>query len=422
MNVLLLCHRFPWPPNRGGNIRSFHVLRHFAAHHRATLASLLHPEDDDAAVTALEGLAHRVIVERVEPALQPLRALHRLVRGGPPSFGYFWSPALAARLRRQLDDEAFDLVFVHCSSMAPYVEDVRAAKILDFGDMDSQKWLAYAAHRRFPLSRVFAVEGRRLQAEEARLAARFDLSTCTTPAEVASLHAIAPAAAGDWFVNGVDHEYFAPATEAGAPDAVCFLGRMDYYPNAEAMVRFCRETWPLLRRLRPNATLTIIGASPGLAVRRLGRLSGVRVTGTVADVRPHARRCRVSVAPLAIARGTQNKILESMAMGLAVVASTVAAAGTDTRAGEHLLVADEPRAMAEAIASLLGDEPARARLAAAGRERVLARHDWPLTLQRLDRLVADVVGPRWAAGCGRTWESPATAPGESRLPDRFRFL
>ena len=402
VNILFLCHRFPFPPNRGGRIRPFHIVRHFAAHHRVTLASLLHPGDDDAAVAALEAVVPRVIAERVEPARQPLRALERLVRGGPPSFGYFWSPALAERLRRLVAGEAFDLVFVHCSSMAPYVEDVRAPKILDFGDMDSQKWLAYAAHRRFPLSRVFAVEGRRLQAEEARLAARFDLSTCTTPAEVASLHAIAPAAAGDWFVNGVDHEYFAPAGEAGAPDAVCFLGRMDYYPNAEAMVRFCRETWPLLRRLRPNATLTIVGASPGRAVRRLGRLPGVRVTGTVADVRPYARHCRVSVAPLAIARGTQNKILESMAMGLAVVASSSAAAGTDTRAGEHLLVADEPRAMGEAIASLLGDEPARARLAAAGRQRVRARHDWAASMQRLDRLAESVA----AAG-------PAAAPGRA---------
>lgn len=400
MNILLLCHRFPYPPNRGGRIRPFHILRHFAAHHRVTLATLLHPEDADGSVAALEAVAHRVLAERVEPRLQPLRALQRLVRGGPPSFGYFWSPALAGRLQALLAREAFDLIFVHCSSMAPYVEDARAPMILDFGDMDSQKWLAYAAHRPFPLSRIFAIEGQRLQAEEARLARRFALSTCTTRAEVASLDAIAPSTEGDWFPNGVDHEYFAPGSAVGAPDSVCFLGRMDYYPNAEGIVRFCRETWPLLRRRRPNATLTIIGASPGRAVRRLGRLPGVRVTGTVDDVRPHALRCRIGVAPLAIARGTQNKILESMAMGLAVVATSAAADGTDTVAGEHLIVADDAQATADAIAGLLENEAARARLAEAGRQRVVSRHDWAVAMQRLDRLVERVIRVPTRTGAG----------------------
>jgi sugar transferase (PEP-CTERM/EpsH1 system associated) len=196
------------------------------------------------------------------------------------------------------------------------------------------------------------------------------------------------ALASDWFPNGVDSEYFAPQGSDYDPDTIAFVGRMDYYPNQQCMFDFCRETLPLLKRHRPQVKLLIVGADPSPQVRRLGDIEGVKVTGSVPDVRPFVRGAALTVAPLAIARGTQNKILEAMAMGVPVVTSSAAAGGVDAVAGEHLLVADSPPAQCEAIASLLVDRERRGHFARAGRARMLSHHAWPQSMQRLDTIIA----------------------------------
>ena len=170
-------------------------------------------------------------------------------------------------------------------------------------------------------------------------------------------------------------------------DTIAFVGRMDYYPNQQCMFNFCRDTLPLLRQRRPGAKLLIVGADPSAKVRKLAEMPGVTVTGSVPDVRDYVRSAALTIAPLSIARGTQNKILESMALGVPVVASPAAAGGVDARPGEHLLVADAAAEQVEAIESLLADPARRARFAVAGRERVLSNHSWPQSMQRLDRII-----------------------------------
>jgi len=186
----------------------------------------------------------------------------------------------------------------------------------------------------------------------------------------------------------VDSTFFSPSSEPYDPDTIVFIGRMDYYPNQQCMFDFCRDVLPLLRSHRPALKLQIVGADPSPAVRRLGELPGVTVTGSVPDVRPYATRAALTVAPLRIARGTQNKILEAMAMGVPVVTSSVAAGGVDAVPGEHLLTADTPRLTCAAIVSVLSDPATRARLARAGRERVLSHHAWPSSMKRLDAIIA----------------------------------
>src|SRR5688572_2980745 len=222
---------------------------------------------------------------------------------------------------------------------------------------------------------------------EKRLAKRFDLCTATTRAEWETLEAYGTGAVTDWFPNGVDSEFFSPTNEAYDTDTISFIGRMDYYPNQECMSRFCKQIWPLLRARRPNLKLLIVGADPPASMRQLGRLPGVTVTGSVADVRPYVRRSAAMVAPLAIARGTQNKILEAMAMGVPVVTSRVAAGGVDAEADAHFVVADSPTEQATAILKLLESPLERERLSRAGRERVLSHHAWAHSMNRLDAIV-----------------------------------
>jgi hypothetical protein len=167
---------------------------------------------------------------------------------------------------------------------------------------------------------------------------------------------------------------------------------MDYYPNQQCMFDFCAEVLPRVRARRPSVKLHIVGADPSPAVRRLGDLAGVTVTGSVPDVRPHVTRAALTVAPLRIARGTQNKILEAMAMGVPVVCSGVAADGVDAVPGEHLLASSSPAECADAVLRVLDDSQLRARLARAGRERVLSHHAWPSSMRRLDAVIERCLG------------------------------
>jgi sugar transferase (PEP-CTERM/EpsH1 system associated) len=395
MKILCVCHRFPFPPKRGGKIRPFNVIRHLHASHEVTVASLVRSPAEAAEAEGLAAHCTRYAMARVRNQVQVARMIARLPTPAPSSIGFFDSPELARAIRRLLAEHAFDLIFVHCSSVAHYVASVTGIpKILDFGDMDSQKWLEYARYKPFPLAVGYRLEGVKLVAEEKRLARRFDVCTATTRAEWATLEGYATGAATDWFPNGVDSDYFAPGSEAYDPDTISFIGRMDYYPNQECMLRFCRDTFPLLRARRPGAKLLIVGADPSPAIRRLGELPGVTVTGSVPDVRPYLRGSAAMVAPLSIARGTQNKILEAMAAGVPVVTSSAAAGGVDAIAGTHFHVADTPADTAEAVLALMERPEIRGRFAEAGRTRMLSHHAWDRSMQRFDRIVERCLAAR----------------------------
>jgi sugar transferase (PEP-CTERM/EpsH1 system associated) len=394
MRVLFVCHRFPYPPIRGGKIRPFNIIRHLSQRHEVTVASLARSEEEAQDGEGLAAHCHKYLMGRVTPMMANLRMVGRLPTLVPSSMGYFYSPDLARRLAAEVAENSFDLIFVHCSSMAQYVERFAGIpKIMDFGDMDSHKWLAYAKVFGLPKSLGYWLEGWKLQREETRLASVFDFCTCTTRAELATLDDYGVGTPSGWFPNGVDLDRFQPSDEPYDPDSICFIGRMDYFPNQECMLSFCVNTLPLIRARRPSVKLAIIGAAPSPAIRRLGEIPGVTVTGTVPDVRPYVVKSAVNVAPLTIARGTQNKILESLAMGVPVVSSEVAAFGVDVNPGEHMLTATDHRSFADAVLKVLEDPGERSRLAAAGRSRMETNHSWEGSMRKLDGLIESCLQP-----------------------------
>ena len=388
MKILYVCHRFPFPPKRGGKIRPFNMIRHLSRRHEVHVASLARSAQEASEGAGLRDYCARFDVSVVDAPVQIARMLVRLPTPTPSSLGYFYSADLARRVRAALSRDSFDLIFVHCSSVAQYVEHVDGIpKILDFGDMDSQKWREYARYKPFPLSLGYALEAHKLEREERRVARFFDFCTATTRAEWETLEGYRTGAPTDWFPNGVDSDYFAPVDEPYDPDTISFIGRMDYYPNQECMLRFCRDIFPRIRAHRASAMLLIVGADPAPEIRKLAEIPGVRVTGSVPDVRPYLRRSALMVAPLKIARGTQNKILEAMSAGVPVVTSTPAAGGVDAVAGTHFQVADSPSDIATATLQLMSDPVARRQFAAAGRDRMLSHHAWDKSMQRLDRVI-----------------------------------
>lgn len=396
--LLFLAHRIPYPPDKGEKIRAWHMLDHLAATWEVELGCLV---DDPRDLGHLPGLRARfahVEAHQVRGRWQAAaRALARLRPGLPLSLGWFHDPALAAWVRRGLAARRWDAAVVYSSAMAPYVMGPRAhrpgfRRVLDMVDVDSAKWQAYAAGAAPPMRLVWAREAHTLLALERRAALDFDRTLFVSEEEARHFVSLAPDCAGkvDWVENGVDLTRFDPAEPKPSPYPegavpIVFTGTMGYRPNIEAVVWFAESVLPRLRERTPAPSFWIVGANPAPAVQTLARLPGVHVTGTVPDVRPYLAHAAVAVAPLRIARGIQNKVLEAMAMARPVVATTAAFEGVRAVPGRDLLVAEGPEATASAVAAVL--DGAHPGLGEAARAAVRAAHDWAATLRRLDAVL-----------------------------------
>jgi polysaccharide biosynthesis protein PslH len=388
VRILFLAHRFPYPPTFGSKVRAFNVIRHLAREHEVTVLSLARSADEAQEAAGIAPFCHAHQVFRVHNAVQAAKILATMPTPVSASEAFFHSAAMQREVDRQLARRSFDFVFAHCSAVGRYVEHVEGVpKLMDFCDVDSRKWSDYVPHKRWPLSIGYRWEGWRMAAAERRMAARFDHVTVATRGEVATLAEMGVSERVDWFPNGVDAEFFQPSSGPFDRDVITFVGRMDYFPNEQCMVEFCDRTWPMLKRARPSMRLQIVGAAPTARVSALGRIQGVTVTGPVPDVRPYVQASALTITPLAIARGTQNKILESMAMQVPVVSSRIAADGVDAVPGEHLVVADTPADTCEAILRLCADPAERERIGQAGRARVLSHHAWPSAMRRLEQIM-----------------------------------
>jgi sugar transferase (PEP-CTERM/EpsH1 system associated) len=393
-DLLFLSHRIPFPPDKGEKIRAWHMFVHLARTHRMHLGCFLDDPADLAHVAELRARCADLCCIEIDRARQKLFSLARARPGRPLTLGYFSDARLRGWVRQKVAS-GIGQAFVYCSAMAPYLMGAAGMRrVLDMVDVDSEKWREYAAGAAWPARAVWAREARTLLAFERRAAAAFERTLFVSEAEAAAFLRLAPEAAErvGWLDNGVDLAFFFPAAfaspfPAGGADIV-FTGAMDYWPNVDAVSWFVEAVFPTLRAARPGLRFTIVGANPAPAVRRLAQAPGVTVTGRVPDVRPYLAHA-VVVAPLRIARGVQNKVLEAMAMARPVVATPQAFAGLRAAPGRHLLVggatdADGAAGFAALLAEVLdGRHPG---LGAAARAAVECRYAWDATLAGLDAL------------------------------------
>jgi sugar transferase (PEP-CTERM/EpsH1 system associated) len=394
--LLYLTHRIPYPPNKGDKVRSHHLLRFLAARYAVHLGTFVDDEADRVHAGALGPLCASLHVASIRATRARMRSLGSLLAGEALTLGYYRDDGLARWVRDTVARHGIRRAVAFSSAMAQYVTalpDVHV--VVDFVDVDSAKWEEYGRTRRWPLSGLFRREGDRLLSYERAVARRADASVFVTPAEADLFRRKAPeCAARVWSVhNGVDTAYFAPDAAHASPfapdeDAIVFTGAMDYWPNIDAVCWFAREVLPAIRTTRPRARFHIVGMQPAPTVQALARLPGVAVTGRVPDVRPYLAHARVVVAPLRVARGIQNKVLEAMAMARPVVATSCAAEGLSATPGTELAVADEPPAFAAAVIEAMTPGPAAARGMAA-RARVVADYDWSANLAPFARLIEE---------------------------------
>ncbi|TPG43110.1 TIGR03087 family PEP-CTERM/XrtA system glycosyltransferase [Sphingomonas koreensis] len=387
-DILFLAHRVPYPPNRGDKIHSYHLLRHLAAHARVHLIAFADDDADrghDAALAQLT--ASRTIVDRTKG--RGRAAIEALAAGKPVSLTAFASQAVASAVKKTLATHQIETIFVFSGQMAQYLPAHFPGRIvMDFVDMDSAKFAAYADDARGPMSWMMRREARLLAAFERRIAARADASLFVSGAEAALFrqHGGANAVAIE---NGIDTASFDPAASFAAvahPEPlIVFTGQMDYRPNVDAVDRFARRILPLVRDTVPDARFAIVGRKPDPRVAALASLPGVTVTGEVPDVRGWLAAASVVVAPLQLARGVQNKVLEAMAMARPVVASPAAAEGIDHDG--TIQVGEDAPAFAARVVELIQDRAAADTLGRAARARVIARYGWDARLATLDPIM-----------------------------------
>ena len=386
MKLLWLNAGLLLPLDKGGKLRTWHVMRHLAARHDITYLSF-----EDATQTAGDRAGMREVCARLEtvPRTDAAKGTWRFYAGAaryvvdaaPYAVAKYRSAAYRARLEALLARERFDAVI--CDFLPPVVnlpDRLPCPSIVFTHNVEAEIWRRHAEQAANPWSKHLLTQQwkRMLRFEEAALG-RFDLVLAVSDADRRTfqrLYARGLHAPVHVVQTGVDTGFFTPASMPAARTHMVFTGSMDWLPNEDGMVYFCREILPKIRQSEPEATLSIIGRSPTPAVMKLAEISGVEVTGRVDDVRPHIAPGSVYVVPLRIGGGTRLKIFEAMSMAKAVVSTTVGAEGLPVTSGRDIEIADEPARFAHSVVHLMRDPGARRAIETAARQLVVERYDW----------------------------------------------
>jgi sugar transferase (PEP-CTERM/EpsH1 system associated) len=397
--LLFLTQRIPYPPIKGEKIRPLQILRHFARRYDVHLGCLIDDPRDWEHVETVKAICADAHFARLDRRRDTLSHIMALATGEALSVNLYSHGGLKRWTRRVLDTVRPEVIFVCSSNMAHYVLDhphKGRRRIVDLADVDSEKWRAYAEQNSGVMKWVYGREARLVAALEKRIARETDFSTFVSEPEAALFRTLVPdrAQAIVGVPSGVDYVYFDPAGSFEAPyDAsrpnFVFTGTMDYIPNVDAVTWFARDILPVIRRTLPDAQFHIVGSSPAAAVQELAKIDGVHVTGRVPDVRPYLAHCTAGVAPMRIARGIQNKVMEAMAMAKPVIVTSDALEGIDASPDIEVVLANDTAAIARAACRLAEDPAARERIGLAARRRVVAEFSWEARLAGFDRLLAN---------------------------------
>ena len=388
MKVLFLTHRLPYAPNRGDRIRSYNLLRILQEVGEVHLFSIVHP-DERAHVKEVQSWLSSVTVAEPPALLNKVKGVFSLVGCRPLTHTLLDAPGIAGQLGKVVEHVRPDVVFAYCTGMARFALEpplARIACVLDMVDVDSEKWRALGETARIPWRWIYGREARVLRTFEALAVRHAAMTLVVNAREAMAVESIAPRAPVVVVENGIDLEFFGPRSVPEPSATVVFCGVMDYQPNIDGVTWFAREVWPHVRASRPDAHFLIVGANPTAVVKELARIAGVEVIGGVPDVRPYLWRAAVSVAPLRMARGLQNKVLEALAAGLPVVMTKAVAEGLPPEVFPGCVVADQASAFGAAVSALLAESPARRRSIAASAD--LTHLTWRSRLEALPGILA----------------------------------
>jgi sugar transferase (PEP-CTERM/EpsH1 system associated) len=403
MKILFLAHRTPYPPDKGDKIRSYHILSQLAKRHTLSLAYWVDDPTDLAHGDTLRRICRGPVVPvSLDPLHAKGRAAWSLFKGRSFSEGYYESLRFQRVVDRLVKKERPDLFYIFSSPMARFVERFqKTPAIVDFVDVDSEKWRQLSEFSRFPLSGIYRLEHERLARAEIAISHWARCSVFVSEIEADLFRQIGGAGKIVAIPNGVSLNFLRfPVYDEIKPNKgdlqsfrplhILFVGTMNYFPNADAVLYFAREIFPLIRAIFPQVIFDVVGRWPVRAVRNLRDIDGIRVHGEVKEIHAFLARADVSIAPMRISRGVPNKILEAMAVGVPVVATREAVKGIRVGNEEELLLADTSKSFADQVIRLLSDFELRARLTKRARQRVQETYNWKAVGHQLESLVESV--------------------------------
>ena len=390
--VLYITHRVPWPPDRGDRIRTWNILKFLAERADVDLICLADELVTFATRSALQQVTKRLAIVPHSGRSRYLRGALSMACGGTVTEGLFESRMLRSVVRQWAQNTTYTAAMASSSGIARYVQPPvlkNAGRVwIDLIDVDSQKWLDYAASSAFPMALVYGLEGRRLRNLESKLAATTDRLLVVSEAERELFSGFCANAPIQAIGNGVDTEYFVPMPTDEVPRSCVFVGVLNYLPNADAVVWFATNVWPKVRERFPDSVFRIVGKSPPPEVEALDSLPGVDVIGPVPDVRPWLHESSCVVVPLRIARGVQNKVLEAMACGRPIICSSAPLKGLDVESGLHLMQADTVDEWVTGIASVFEDKCRAEEYGMAASAWVQLNRRWKNCLEPLSEMLA----------------------------------
>ena len=389
--LLFLVHRIPFPPNKGDKIRSYHLLQFLAEHYRIYLAAFIDDPQDEQYRDKVSEYCVKSCLERLNPLLAKIKSLTGLVSNKALSIPYYHSSSMQQWVNEVVEQKQIKKVLIFSSPMAQFVEHLpdNILKIMDFVDIDSDKWKQYCKTHKGIMSWVYAREARQLFKYEKQIAQQFNASLFVSQQEAQLFKKLYPTVSEKVFgiSNGVDTEYFSSSKAFVSPykkhqKVLVFTGAMDYWANCDAVIWFAKKIYPALYQKDQNYRFYIVGSRPTEAVKALDAISGVMVTGRVEDVRPYIQYAQLAVAPLRIARGIQNKVLEAMSMGKAVVATPNAIEGIELPDNLKQTVSDTETGIRQHIIAL-ADNNVRENIEKQSRQWIMEHYSWQSTLNPL---------------------------------------
>ncbi|NOT12186.1 MAG: TIGR03087 family PEP-CTERM/XrtA system glycosyltransferase [Methylococcaceae bacterium] len=393
-NLLFLAHRIPYPPNKGDKIRSYHFLKHLAAEYNVYLGTFIDDPNDWQYIPKLDELCVETNYQGLKSLPAKVKSLQGLLTGEPLSLPYYKNKAMQAWVDQNIQQHTIKKVLIFSSVMAQFIKPSHAVDlVVDFVDVDSDKWRQYAASKTGLSRWVYQRESNTLLAYERQLAEKAKQSFFVSEQEAALFKSLSPSAANKvtYVNNGVDTDYFSPEHTFACPypdrtDVFVFTGAMDYWANVDAVKWFAEAVFPQIVKSYPSATFYIVGSRPTKDVQALAKNKNIIVTGAVDDVRPYVAHATLAVAPLRIARGIQNKVLEAMALGKYVIATSAAMEGIPSAEQVSVSVADEAELMVAQITALLDARPSTL-VDNTNREFVKAEFSWQQNVHRLTQML-----------------------------------
>lgn len=391
--LLYLTHRIPYPPNKGDKIRSYHLLQHLRKHFRVYLGTFIDDEQDWQYVNHMNSFCEETCFIKLDPLLARMRSIIYLFSGMPLTLPYYRSAKLSSWVNHQLEKSDIKHAVIFSSAMAQYISKTNiTSRIVDFVDVDSDKWGQYALTKVWPQKWIYQREAELLLRYERHIAKECNYVTFVSEKEADLFKQLCPDVSNKitYFNNGVDTTFFSPSQHFVNPyqpdtKVLVFTGAMDYWPNIDAVRWFANEIFPTIHKRIHDVEFYIVGARPSKMVQELTSIPGVKVTGSVDDIRPYLAFSEIAIAPLRIARGIQNKVLEAMAMEKVVVASPQALEGITAKPDAEILVAEGVEEYINQLTSLL--QNSRSEIARAARLRVLEDYNWDKNLSRIDHLL-----------------------------------